>query len=76
MVSRSSDSALGTRHSLLGSIVHFSLRFRGVVIALAVLALGYGLWSLTHWIRKYVEQRGTSGQVRKHVIERLSHCFG
>jgi len=32
---------------LLASIVRFSLQFRGVVIGLAVLAFGYGLYSLT-----------------------------
>src|SRR4030081_3580317 len=31
---------------MLNAILHFSLRFRGVVIALAVLFLGYGLFTL------------------------------
>ena len=32
---------------MLNAIVHFSLRFRGVVLALAVAFLGYGIYSLT-----------------------------
>ena len=32
---------------MLNSIVHFSLRFRGIVIALACALLGYGMYSLT-----------------------------
>src|ERR1035437_5181697 len=32
---------------MLNAIVHFSLRFRGVVLALAVAFLGYGIHSLT-----------------------------
>ena len=33
---------------MLNAIVHFSLRFRGVVIALACLLTGYGLWVAAH----------------------------
>ena len=33
---------------MLSAIVRFSLRFRGVVIALACVLLGYGVYSLTH----------------------------
>ncbi len=36
-----------TTPGLLNSIVSFSLRFRGVVIALACLFLGYGAWTLS-----------------------------
>src|SRR4051812_32803017 len=43
----SSPSALGPRPSALGAVVHFSLRFRGVILALAIVGLGYGIWSLT-----------------------------
>ena len=32
---------------MLASIVHFSLKFRGIIIALACALLGYGLYSLT-----------------------------
>ncbi|MDE3063841.1 MAG: efflux RND transporter permease subunit, partial [Acidobacteriota bacterium] len=32
---------------MLNAIVHFSLRFRGVVLALALAFLGYGIYSLT-----------------------------
>ena len=33
--------------NMLNSIVHFSLRFRGIVIALACALLGYGAYSLS-----------------------------
>ncbi len=33
---------------MLQAIVHLSLRFRGVVLALAVLLLGYGIWVAAH----------------------------
>jgi len=33
---------------MLNAIIRFSLRFRGVIYALAVMAAGYGLYSLTH----------------------------
>jgi len=33
---------------MLQAIVHFSLRFRGVVVALACLLLGYGLYVASH----------------------------
>lgn len=41
------DRDLVEHRSILGSIVAFSLRFRGVVIALAVVALAYGIYSLS-----------------------------
>src|SRR5437870_3627739 len=42
-------AAHSTQHrGLLPSLVHFSLRFRGVIVALAILATGYGVWSLSH----------------------------
>jgi len=42
------NSGLRTQDSgLLGSVVRFSLRFKGVVIALATLLLAYGIFSLT-----------------------------
>ena len=34
-------------HGILGTIVHFALRRRGIIIALAALFLGYSLFSLT-----------------------------
>src|SRR5579863_4488256 len=33
---------------MLNAIVRFSLRFRGVVLALAIAFLGFGIYSLTH----------------------------
>lgn len=33
---------------MLNALVHFSLRFRGVIIALAVALLGYGFYTLVH----------------------------
>ncbi len=36
------------RHDILGTIVRFALRRRGVIIALAMLFLGYSLYSLTN----------------------------
>ena len=33
---------------MLTRIVHFSLRFRGVIIALACVLIGFGLYSLSH----------------------------
>jgi CzcA family heavy metal efflux pump len=35
------------QHGILGTIVHFALRRRGIIIALAVLFLGYSVYSLT-----------------------------
>lgn len=34
-------------HGLLNSIVRFSLRFRGIIIALSILFIGYGIYTLT-----------------------------
>ena len=34
-------------HGLLNSVVRFSLRFRGIIIALSILFLGYGIYTLT-----------------------------
>ncbi len=34
-------------HGLLNSVVRFSLRFRGVIIALSILFVGYGIYTLT-----------------------------
>ena len=36
-----------THQGILATLVRFSLRFRGVIIALACLLVGYGLYSLT-----------------------------
>ncbi len=36
-----------TSRSMLNAIIHFSLRFRGVIYALALVAAGYGLFTLT-----------------------------
>ncbi|MDA8387333.1 MAG: hypothetical protein M0Z58_01550, partial [Nitrospiraceae bacterium] len=35
------------RHGILGAIVAFALRRRGIIIALAAVFLGYSLYSLT-----------------------------
>ena len=35
------------QHGILGTIVHFALRRRGIIIALTVLFLGYSIYSLT-----------------------------
>ncbi len=34
-------------HGLLNSVVRFSLRFRGIIIALSILFIGYGIYTLT-----------------------------
>ncbi|MHB8930951.1 MAG: efflux RND transporter permease subunit [Melioribacteraceae bacterium] len=34
-------------HGLLNSVVRFSLRFRGIIIALSILFVGYGIYTLT-----------------------------
>ena len=36
-----------TEHGLINSIVRFSLRFRGIIIALSILFAGYGVYTLT-----------------------------
>jgi CzcA family heavy metal efflux pump len=46
-LSTTTPGDLDAHRSILGSIVSFSLRFRGVVIALAVVALTYGIYSVT-----------------------------
>jgi len=33
---------------MLQAIVHWSLRFRGIVIALALVVLAYGVWTAMH----------------------------
>src|ERR1051325_1775227 len=43
---QSTNSVLSPQSSVLGAVVAFSLRFKGVVIALATLALAYGIYSL------------------------------
>ena len=37
-----------TENGLLNSIVRFSLRFRGIIIALSILFAGYGIYTLTN----------------------------
>ncbi|MCL4548844.1 MAG: efflux RND transporter permease subunit [Bacteroidetes bacterium] len=34
-------------HGLLNSVIRFSLRFRGIIIALSILFVGYGIYTLT-----------------------------
>ncbi len=36
-----------TEHGLINSVVRFSLRFRGIIIALSILFAGYGVYTLT-----------------------------
>ncbi len=65
--------------SILGAIVAFSLRFRGVVIALAVVAIAYGVYSLAQarydvfpeFASKQIEVQTEAGGLAPEQVELL-----